>query len=359
MNFNMETYRVLIVDDQREVRRVLRSAINTLGSEIEVIDVPSAEEALLEMSTTASFDLLVVDILLPGMSGLELLEKLQGKNPDMRVILVTGVMDTKTRQQVADAGACAFFLKPIETADFLDAVERCLGIIEAPPIEQDERILGKPTENVSERLAGLRQEMDAFSAVMLDERGRVLARAGDLPDASVETALFPALMAAYSASEKVAKLMRTNPPSDLMYFSGSKYDLFLAHVGASYALLVATNPIATSDQVDTYVRIVHEGLKELLMILSNMGIPLTSEEHTPAPTETTPEEEPIAEAEDAPMIEALFQRADSASITSEEADAFWDTVSQGESEGDIGSADELSYDQARQLGLTPEDGSEE
>ena len=65
---------------------------------------------------------------MPGISGLELLERAQAKNPGLKLILITGVIDPQVRKQVSQAGAEAFFFKPLEMPDFLGAVERCLGL---------------------------------------------------------------------------------------------------------------------------------------------------------------------------------------------------------------------------------------
>jgi len=349
----MAKYRVLLVDDQREVRLALRDAIETLGSEFKVSDVPSGEEAILELAT-GSFDLLISDVRLPGISGLELLSKIKRIRSDIKTILMTGLMDSQVRQEVADAGASAFFLKPIDIADFLDAVERSLGLV-AEQIFGDDNFLGaeKPTESVSERLASLRNEMDAISAVLLDGRGRVLARAGDLPDASIESALFPTLMAAYSASEKIAKLLHSNPPNDLMYFAGSKYDVFLAHVGELYALLVAGNPSGSSDQVLESMKSVHEGLQDLVATLAQMGVRIKPDEKSLEVEAEVVEEMHVAE----PEIEALFQDVE-AEINLEEVDEFWDIASLRLEDDEITNADALTYEQARRLGLTPDDEDE-
>jgi len=350
----MAKYRILLVDDQREVRLALRSAIETLGTDFEVADVPSGEEALLEIAS-GSFDLLVSDVRLPGISGLELLQKIKTRAPEIKIILMTGLMDSQVRQEVADAGAAAFFLNPIDIADFLDAVERCLGLVDPSIFGDDSLGIDRPVESVAERLTSLRKEMNAISAVLLDGRGRVLARAGDLPDASAETALFPALMAAFSASDKVAQLLRTTPPSDLMYFEGSKYDVFLAHVGESYALLVAANPGRSSDQIYESIKVVHEALQDLLTTLARMGVPIKSDEKLSGVEVDIPEEIPVAE----PEIEALFQGVESSDIDLEEVDAFWDTASQILKDEEITNAEALTYEQARRLGLTPEDGDDE
>jgi hypothetical protein len=197
--------------------------------------------------------------------------------------------------------------------------------------------------------------MDAISAVLLDERGRVLARAGDLPDASVETALFPSLMAAFSASNKIAQILHNTPPNDLMYFGGYKYDVFLAHVGESYALLVAANPSKSRDQVQDLIKWVNTGIQDLRITLTSMGVLSQMEEDLPMPEVEVLEE--IMEAE--PEIEALFQKAESADIDFDEASAFWDTASMKLKKEDITNAEALTYEQARQLGLAPDDAGED
>jgi two-component system response regulator (stage 0 sporulation protein F) len=349
----MANYRVLLVDDQREIRLALREAIETLGSDFSVTDVPSGEEALLEASSN-TYDLLISDVRLPGISGLELIKKIKKLNAEISIILMTGLLEPHIRQKVADAGAAAFFLKPIEIADFLDAVERCVGLVDSLTVGGDLIPIDKPVTSVSDRLTSLRKDLNAIAAVLLDERGRVLAQAGDLPDASIKTALFPALMAAFSASDKVAKLLQEEPPNDLMYFSGFKYDVFLAHVGESYALLVASNPSESSKDMYNAVELVHAGLRDLLSILNKMGIPLKSDDQ-PVRVEEEIQEEVM---EDVPEIAAMFQDTSAVDINQEEVDAFWDTASLRLTDDEITNADALTYEQARRLGLAPENGDD-
>ena len=72
-------------------------------------------------------DLLVADYLLPGISGVELMRKVRARNPELKVIFISGVTERKARNEMLSAGAVAVFDKPIPMADFLDAVERCLA----------------------------------------------------------------------------------------------------------------------------------------------------------------------------------------------------------------------------------------
>jgi len=151
----MRPYSVLIVDDQRDARSVLRAGLETLADKLKVIDVPSGEEAMLVIASQ-QVDLLVADIRLPGISGLELQERARQRNPELKVILITGITDSRIRDMVARAGAEAFFYKPVEMPDFLSAIDRCLGL--------EVMTTSAPVVGVTERLENLRQGRKRFAS---------------------------------------------------------------------------------------------------------------------------------------------------------------------------------------------------
>src|SRR4026207_125953 len=106
---------VLLVDDQKDIVRLLHSALQTLGHPLDLVDAPSGEEALLEASRR-HVDLLVADYLLPGISGVELMHKVRARNADLKVIFISGMRDRKARDEMLHAGAQAIFDKPIPLA---------------------------------------------------------------------------------------------------------------------------------------------------------------------------------------------------------------------------------------------------
>src|ERR1044071_3378564 len=103
---------VLLVDDQRDIVRLLHSTLQTLGHQLDIIDAPSGEEALLEASRK-KVDLLIADYLLPGISGVELMRKIRARNPELKVILISGRSEERARNEMLSAGAVAVFDKPI------------------------------------------------------------------------------------------------------------------------------------------------------------------------------------------------------------------------------------------------------
>ncbi|MEJ2756937.1 MAG: response regulator, partial [Anaerolineales bacterium] len=229
---------ILIVDDHKEAARLIRRHLETLEQEFIIEDVFSGEEALLELSRGET-DLLIADVRLPGISGLELMDKLKARNPEAKVVLVSGVTDPKIRQQVAQAGADAFFFKPIDVPEFLDAVERTLGLVDTILTTEiklhmeeifDESTAAQPQVGMTELITDLRVSLNATAAMLVGDQGQVLVRAGDLPDPELETSLMPVLMRAFTAGVSISQFLGQNTPDHFYSYRGENYDLFLAPV---------------------------------------------------------------------------------------------------------------------------------
>jgi DNA-binding response OmpR family regulator len=343
----MSAYRIMIVEDQREISHLLRTALETLEYKLEVVEIPSGEEAILDASRN-KVDLLVTDFRLAGITGIELMRKVRSHRPEAKVILITGLTDKKVRKEVAEAGADAFFLKPVPIADFLDAVERHLGLVEtmlpAEPISEEE---AGERPSLADLLTGLRQELDAMAVFLINDRGRIQARAGDLPDSSTEVSLTASLMAIFSAGQKVSHLMGQKPPSNWHIFKGEDHDLVFAPVGTTHAMLAVGKGLAAQERVLNTFHIFSDYRQKVEEALEAIDVPLVPyiKPHTAplpeAPAEASPDE-----------LEPLLQRARK-KLKPEEVDAFWTTAT-GKHKA-APKSDVLSYDQAQQLGLTPKD----
>jgi CheY-like chemotaxis protein len=78
---------ILVVDDHFEVLEFLRSMLQVSNEDHQVLAVPSAEEALLELRLT-KFDLLISDVRLPGMSGFDLVRRARRTRPEIPVVMI-------------------------------------------------------------------------------------------------------------------------------------------------------------------------------------------------------------------------------------------------------------------------------
>ncbi len=351
----MAKYSILVVEDEHEARNVLRSGLESLGPDFKVFEVPSGEEASLVLSRQV-IDLLVLDVRLAGISGLELMNKVRRRNPELKIILITGLSDPEIRQQVADAGATAHFFKPVNMADFLDTVERCLGVVEtifpeqslSETLEEEEPPLG-----LSDRLTSLRQELDALSVMLLDERGQVMAQAREQPEIATDDSSFiPVLVSTFSASTKVSFFLGMKSPENYFRFTGDSYNLYMASIGPSLFLLVSTESRSRDEAGESVMESLRPAVSDLLNILTGIGVPLQSPEDILV---ESPEPDLVStEDEDSPDLDLIFEQATEQNISSQEVDAYWDVVDDA-GIGGVPRAGALSYDQARQLGLAPED----
>ncbi len=352
----MPTYRVIIVDDQTDIRRMLRAGVETLGPDLSVMDMPSAEEALLEISRQP-IDLLISDIRLPGITGLELVAKARRRNPGLKIILITALNDSRTRRQAADSGADGFYNKPLDMPDFLDGVERALGIVHtllppAPFIVEEAPV---PAVPLSDRLANLRQDLDALAVFLLDDQGHVLAQAGDAPEIS---ALIPALLTSLSASSKVSFALDGKPPRNLLLVSSPQFNLCLAHSGPLHALLTVTGP--QDERFPAAVAgAVTSAVQDLITSLEAVQAGSENGMHTPIEDGGMPEDEKdgqqVSQEEDLSQVEEIFQKPLKRKFATKDLNNFWETAVRQSDPNDIGNAGAISYDQAKKLGLAPKD----
>jgi CheY-like chemotaxis protein len=352
----MTTYRILIIDDQHEVRHMLASALRLLGPNFDVLEVPSAEEGFL-LALRGGVDLLVADVRLPGISGLELVEKIHVRNPELKIILITGVEEHEVRQQVAGAQVDAYFFKPIVIDEFIRTVLDCLGVkqedqvrsLEAEgEVQSSGEVAADSPESLTERLYTLRIELKAYAALILDREGRVLAQSGMYPPLFSEPAALPSLIDAWNAGERFSAALGMDLSSSLLSFGGQDYHLILTHVG-KLCMLVVVVPGARFQE--GRARALRKAQGDLGRILRAIGMPLAEEAVTGAGVLVDLRQHPVDS--DLADIDVLLQQLGQAEV-GEDVDAFWEQALERDEFTGMESGGALSYDQARRLGLAPE-----
>ena len=118
----IETAPIAIVDDDQSVRKSLSRWIRSLGFRAEAYD---SAEAFLQSDNLDHTACLVLDVKLPGMSGLDLQRHLNAVHP-LPIIFVSAHGDQGVRERALAAGAIAFMNKPFSSDSLLQAIERVL-----------------------------------------------------------------------------------------------------------------------------------------------------------------------------------------------------------------------------------------
>jgi len=115
--------RVLVVDDEKNIRILFQDELEEAGYEVEA--AASGREAL-EMVEDAPFDLLVLDIRMADMTGIEVLQELRQRDIRVPVIMCTAVRGLKDDFTVWDAEVFAYLTKPVDLDDLKQKVSQAL-----------------------------------------------------------------------------------------------------------------------------------------------------------------------------------------------------------------------------------------
>jgi DNA-binding response OmpR family regulator len=116
---------VLLVDDEEELASALAERLNM--RDIETDWVTSCDEAMTKVTST-TYDLAVLDIKMPKMSGLELKARLQERSPQLKFIFVTGYVSEMDFEQVAcQAGEECYLVKPVDINLLIERMNDLMG----------------------------------------------------------------------------------------------------------------------------------------------------------------------------------------------------------------------------------------
>ena len=117
-------HKILIVDDSGLARRMTRQMLQEFGYETE--EASDGAEAL-ERYVLHRHDLVLLDMVMHGMYGLEVLTKLKELNPDLPVVIATADIQKSTREEVKAAGAAAVVNKPLNKEELANVVKTVLS----------------------------------------------------------------------------------------------------------------------------------------------------------------------------------------------------------------------------------------
>jgi DNA-binding response OmpR family regulator len=121
----MSSARILVIDDEPDTLGLIELTLETAG--FQVTTAPSADLAL-GLITNDTFDLLLLDIMMPGMTGFELIETLNERKVDVPpVIFLSAKSRDEDREMGENLGAAAFLSKPTTRGDLLDTIYSVLG----------------------------------------------------------------------------------------------------------------------------------------------------------------------------------------------------------------------------------------
>jgi DNA-binding NtrC family response regulator len=117
--------RILVVDDEPEMVAVLRDLLRVAGFSVET--AKNGKQAIDLLATSRHFDLMITDMKMPGMDGLELMKTAQELKKTLPVVILTGHATVDNGIHSLEEGACEYLLKPFNTETLMLAVKGALN----------------------------------------------------------------------------------------------------------------------------------------------------------------------------------------------------------------------------------------
>lgn len=116
--------KILVVDDQEGIRKLMAETCSLLGYDVETL---SSGEKALEVMKDTYFDVLLIDMKMPGLSGIETFEMVKKFNPDIKSILMTGYGESYLADDVLAKGFCHVIQKPFDISEVMSMLDKTIN----------------------------------------------------------------------------------------------------------------------------------------------------------------------------------------------------------------------------------------
>ena len=120
---NMKSQKILICDDEEGIRESLKLI---LADHYDLILTENGEQCLEVLEKSKDIGLVLIDIKMPKVHGLEILKKIKEKRPDLKVVIVTGYKSVETATEAVRLGASGYIVKPFKAKEILASVQKSL-----------------------------------------------------------------------------------------------------------------------------------------------------------------------------------------------------------------------------------------
>ena len=233
----MDGKRILVVDDDPDLLFLVAHGVKSLSPDYQVNTANNAIAAL-EQVQKQNFDLVVTDFMMPDMTGLELVQKVQEISPGTRLVLMTAHHDTKRiRGNSKELGLAGFVGKPFVLADLLEIVQRVVTETSVTS-EQVQTDVASLKDSIDKQLRDLWQQTEARSVVLVNTNGNVIHRVGS-DDQAVVSRLAGFVSTNFLAVAELASLFGDNESIfKSSFYEGDNYNLYAYNINGDYFLAV-------------------------------------------------------------------------------------------------------------------------
>ena len=314
---------ILVVDDSEAICRALRDLLTMSGYTVRT--APSGERAL-QILETASMDLVITDLKMSGISGIQLLKKIKERTPALPVVILTGFGDMDSVVEAMRSGVADYLKKPFSVNEVLQVTERELkrskqllaaaavptaGAAPATAAPKPTRIFifsAREADGIDKVLSALRAETTAESVLLIEDSGHVISAKGISNERDMPS-LAALVVASRSTNAQMASLLGEGESFALNYLEGQRVAVYSAGISQRLLLVVVVPKLVKQGAVWMYAK---KAAAEIEKIVATAIQQAPKEEHPPEkrpyvrPVEERPPEKPAEPSESVQQLESLF-----------------------------------------------------
>ncbi len=317
---------ILVVDDTEAICKALRDVLTVAGYAVRT--APSGERAL-QILETAQMDLVITDLKMSGISGIQLLKKIKEKSPSTPVVILTGFGDMDSVIDAMRVGVADYLKKPFSVNEVLQVTAREIAkskqapaaVVTALPVGASESIAQRlprkyafsPKDNarIDGALSELRAQTTAESVLIIEDTGHLVSSKGLL--SNVDLASLAALVvSSLKTTTQLATLLGEAATFTLNLWEGQRVAMYAAGVNPGLVLVVVVPKAVKQGTVLVYAR---KAAAEIEQIVASAHV---RAESAPAPA-AEPQPAPIpVQSEPTSGLGQLFSEASASGADSSE-----------------------------------------
>ncbi|MBQ7918352.1 MAG: response regulator [Lachnospiraceae bacterium] len=167
-------YKILVVDDEKIERNGIRFLLKQMDFELEILEAENGKKAV-ELLKTESVDILLTDIKMPFMDGMELIATVRPLYPDMMIIIFSGFSDFEYAKNAMKYDVKDYILKPVEPAEFKNTLSKVVGELKE---KQEQRIFKDMSQTFMEEHLLYSLVNGSTLSELSKEQGELIDRCG-------------------------------------------------------------------------------------------------------------------------------------------------------------------------------------
>lgn len=226
--------RILLVDDEDQVIFVVSESLGKLGAQAEIVAASNGEEALEKIKETF-FDLVITDLKMPKMDGVQLTEAIREISPETQVIWMTAFENKETQAKAEELAVSHFLAKPLDIADIRKIAREALQNTMAQRAKENAPQFSD-SDGIKERIKRLKNDVNAFAVLLITTAGNIVETTGLTKDLNADT--LAALIAGnFLASNEIAQMLGRESKFRLSYHESDQHNIYSYGVGKRFLLV--------------------------------------------------------------------------------------------------------------------------